>query len=147
MVAQLRAGIDDPAASLLRQHGRRAAGGLRPLQLRPARDQRRQHGQQGAGRRHHALLPVYAPGALFEVGDGHAGQGNGEVDITAIETSLTGTLQFIVRKDLKLTYPRAETPTHYIAMGMDPDLNGDPTSGAARNAILCSSRARQAETS
>jgi len=69
------------------------------------------------------FLPVFAKGALFEVGDGHAGQGNGEVDVTALETSLTGTLQFIVRKDLKTAYPRAETPTHYIAMGFDDDLS------------------------
>jgi acetamidase/formamidase len=68
-------------------------------------------------------LPVFNKGALFEVGDGHAGQGNGEVDVTALETSLTGTLQFIVRKDLKTAYPRAETPTHYIAMGFDDDLS------------------------
>ena len=68
-------------------------------------------------------LPVHARGALFEIGDGHAGQGNGEVDITAMETSLTGTLQFIVRKDLKVKYPRAETPTHYISMGFDDDLS------------------------
>jgi acetamidase/formamidase len=69
-------------------------------------------------------LPVHARGALFEIGDGHAGQGNGEVDITALETSLAGTLQFIVRKDLKATkYPRAETPTHYISMGFDDDLS------------------------
>ncbi len=68
-------------------------------------------------------LPVWAPGALFEIGDGHAGQGNGEVDVTAMETSLTGELQFILRKDLKITYPRAETPTHYIAMGFDDDLS------------------------
>ena len=68
-------------------------------------------------------IPVHAPGALFEVGDGHAGQGDGEVDITALETSLIGTFQFIVRKDLHLKWPRAETPTHYIAMGIDQDLN------------------------
>jgi len=68
-------------------------------------------------------LPVHVRGALFEIGDGHAGQGNGEVDITALETSLTGTLQFIVRKDTKVTYPRAETPTHYISMGFDDDLS------------------------
>ena len=67
-------------------------------------------------------LPVHATGALFFVGDGHAGQGNGEVDITALETSLTGTLQFIVRKDMHLTLPRAETPTAYISMGMNEDL-------------------------
>src|SRR6202795_723045 len=68
------------------------------------------------------FIPVHAPGALFEVGDGHAGQGNGEVDITAMETSLTGVFQFIVRKDMHLRWPRAETPTHYITMGLDPDL-------------------------
>jgi acetamidase/formamidase len=68
------------------------------------------------------FLPVNAPGALFACGDGHAAQGNGEVDITALETSLTGVFQFIVRHDLHLTAPRAETPTHYILMGLDPDL-------------------------
>ena len=67
-------------------------------------------------------IPVHARGALFQVGDGHAGQGNGEVDITALETSLTGVFQFIVRKDLHLRWPRGETPTHYITMGMHEDL-------------------------
>jgi acetamidase/formamidase len=68
-------------------------------------------------------LPVWTPGALFEIGDGHAGQGNGEVDVTAMETSLVGELEFIVRKDLKIDNPRAETPTHYISMGFDDDLS------------------------
>jgi acetamidase/formamidase len=72
-------------------------------------------------------LPVHAPGALFEVGDGHAGQGDGEVDITALETSLSGTFQFVVRKDLHLKWPRAETPTHYITMGLNDDLNACAT--------------------
>jgi len=67
-------------------------------------------------------IPVHAPGALFEVGDGHAGQGDGEVDIQAMETSLVGTFQFVVRKDMHLTWPRGETPTHYIVMGMDEEL-------------------------
>ena len=67
-------------------------------------------------------IPVHAPGALLEVGDGHAAQGDGEVDITALETSLTGTLRLVVRKDQHLTWPRAETPTHFIAMGTDKDL-------------------------
>ncbi len=68
------------------------------------------------------FIPVHVPGALLEVGDGHAGQGDGEVDITGLETSLTGVFDVIVRKDLKLTWPRGETPTHWIAMGMDKDL-------------------------
>lgn len=67
-------------------------------------------------------LPVHVKGALFEVGDAHAGQGDGEVDIQAMETSLVGTFQFVVRKDMHLTWPRGETPTHYIVMGMDEEL-------------------------
>ncbi|HEY3779185.1 MAG TPA: acetamidase/formamidase family protein [Rhizomicrobium sp.] len=68
-------------------------------------------------------LPVFNKGALFEIGDGHAGQGNGEVDVTAMETSLIGTLTFTLRKDIHVKYPRAETPTGYIAMGFDDDLS------------------------
>jgi len=67
-------------------------------------------------------IPVFVPGALFEIGDGHAAQGDGEVDQTAIETSLRGRLQLTVRKGMKLTWPRAETATDYISMGADPDL-------------------------
>ena len=68
------------------------------------------------------FIPVFAPGALFEIGDGHMAQGDGEVDQTAIETSLRGRLQLTVRKDMKLGWPRAETPTDYISMATDPDL-------------------------
>ena len=68
-------------------------------------------------------MPVHAPGALFSAGDAHAAQGHGEVDLTAIETGLRGKFQFIVRKDMKLTWPRAETPTHWIVMGLHPDLD------------------------
>jgi len=67
-------------------------------------------------------IPVFARGALFEIGDGHAAQGDGEVDQTAIETSLRGRLQLIVRKDMKLNWPRAETATDFISMATDPDL-------------------------
>jgi acetamidase/formamidase len=67
-------------------------------------------------------IPVHVRGALFEVGDGHAAQGDGEVDQTAIETSLRGRLQLTVRKDMQLDWPRAETPTHWITMGMDTSL-------------------------
>jgi acetamidase/formamidase len=67
-------------------------------------------------------IPVFVPGALFEIGDGHAAQGDGEVDQTAIETSLRGRLQLTVRKDMTLTWPRAETPTDYVTMATDPDL-------------------------
>jgi acetamidase/formamidase len=67
-------------------------------------------------------IPVFTKGALLEVGDGHAAQGDGEVDQTAIETNLRGRLQLVVRKDMKLDWPRGETPTHWITMGTDTSL-------------------------
>ena len=67
-------------------------------------------------------VPVFVKGALLELGDGHAAQGDGEVDQTAIETNLTGRVQLVVRKDLKLDWPRIETPTHWIVMGTDTSL-------------------------
>ncbi|RST32158.1 acetamidase [Sphingomonas ginkgonis] len=81
------------------------------------------------------FLPVHAPGALLEVGDGHAAQGNGEVDITALETSLVGTFELVLHKKgagaaAEAAYPRAETPDAFVAMGYDEDL-----SNAARKAV------------
>jgi acetamidase/formamidase len=67
-------------------------------------------------------IPVFVKGALLEIGDGHAAQGDGEVDQTAIETDLKGRVQLVVRKDMKLEWPRAETPTHWITMGTDTSL-------------------------
>jgi len=75
-------------------------------------------------------LPVFSEGAGFSVGDGHAVQGDGEICTTAIETALTGTFELHVRKDLRLDYPAAETPSHLVTMGMDPDLDT-----AARDAL------------
>lgn len=69
------------------------------------------------------FIPVHVPGAWFQVGDGHAAQADGEVDQTGLETSLNGTFVFKVHKGKTLKWPRAETPTHYIAMGIDEDLN------------------------
>ncbi len=68
-------------------------------------------------------LPVHVPGALLSLGDGHALQGDGEVTVTALETSLRGAVQIFVRKGKQIRWPRAETPTHFIAMGLHPDLN------------------------
>jgi acetamidase/formamidase len=68
-------------------------------------------------------LPVYAPGALLSIGDGHAAEGEGEVCLSAIESSLKGEIQVILHKGKSLKWPRAETPTHYMTMGLDPDLN------------------------
>ena len=79
------------------------------------------------------FLPVFVPGANLSVGDGHAVQGDGEVCLTALETCLKGRFQVIVHKQ-SLNFPRAITPTHYIAMGMDVDLD-DAAKQALRNMI------------
>lgn len=70
-------------------------------------------------------LPVWTEGALFFTGDGHAAQGDGEVNLTAVEVSSTPTLQFILHKGegADMTGPFAETPTHYIPMGLNRDLD------------------------
>jgi acetamidase/formamidase len=68
-------------------------------------------------------LPVFESGALFSVGDGHAAQGHGEVNLTAIETALTGTFRLMIEKGSALRRPRAETATHFISMAFDPDLD------------------------
>ena len=79
-------------------------------------------------------LPVNVRGALLEIGDGHAAQGDGEVDITALETSLVGRFTLRVRHDLKVRTPFAETPTSYILMGFDDDL-AHATRKAVRAAV------------
>jgi len=69
-------------------------------------------------------LPVHAAGGLLSIGDGHAAQGHGEVCGGAIETSLKGEIQVILHKGGKrLRWPRAETPTHYVTMGLNTDLD------------------------
>jgi acetamidase/formamidase len=62
-------------------------------------------------------------GALLSIGDGHALQGDGEVSGTALETSLRGTVEVRLRKGAHLRWPRAETPTQFMTMGLDPDLD------------------------
>ena len=80
------------------------------------------------------FLPIWNEGALFSAGDGHAVQGDGEVCLTALETCMTGTFELIVRKDMSLAMPRAETPEHYITMGMNEDLD-DAAKQALRDMI------------
>jgi acetamidase/formamidase len=79
-------------------------------------------------------FPVFVDGALFSAGDGHALQGDGEVCLTAIETALAGTLEFIVRTDMTLALPRAEKPDAWITMGFDEDLD-DAVKQALRDMI------------
>jgi acetamidase/formamidase len=68
-------------------------------------------------------LPVHVAGALLSIGDGHAVQGRGEVSLSAVETSLKGEVQVLLHKQQHLRWPRAETPTHYITMGLHTDLD------------------------
>ncbi len=69
------------------------------------------------------FLPVHVAGALLSLGDGHAAQGYGEVCLSAVETSLRGEIQLVLHKNERLRWPRAETKTHYIAMGLHSDLD------------------------
>lgn len=76
------------------------------------------------------FLPVFVPGGNLSVGDGHAVQGDGEVCLTALETCLKGTFELVLHKNAGLKMPRAITPTHYITLGLDEDLDD-----AARQAL------------
>lgn len=69
------------------------------------------------------FLPVHVQGALLSIGDAHAAQGDGEVAGSAIEASARGTIQVILHKDQEISWPRAETPTHYMSMGLHVDLD------------------------
>ncbi|QLE54256.1 acetamidase/formamidase family protein [Nostoc sp. TCL26-01] len=69
------------------------------------------------------FLPVFVPGALFSIGDGHSAQGDGEVNVTAIETSMNGRIQLKLRKDLHFVTPIADTATDIITMGFAPTLD------------------------
>jgi acetamidase/formamidase len=80
------------------------------------------------------FLPVFVPGANFSAGDGHAVQGDGEVNLTALETCLKGTFELVLHKGMKLAMPRAVTPTHYISIGLDLDLD-DAAKQALREMI------------
>ena len=80
------------------------------------------------------FLPVFVPGGNFSCGDGHAVQGDGEVCLTALETCLRGTFEMVLHKGMTLSMPRAITPTHYIALGMNEDLD-DAAKQALREMI------------
>jgi acetamidase/formamidase len=62
-------------------------------------------------------FPVFTPGALFFVGDGHAAQGDGEIVGTGIEISMDVSFRVELRKNAELRWPRMKTETHIIALG------------------------------
>jgi acetamidase/formamidase len=80
-------------------------------------------------------LPVFQKGGLIWIGDSHCRQGNGEVNLTALECAYKEIeIQPVVRKDLKIEWPRIETPTHWIFVGFDEDLN-EAMKIAVRNTV------------
>jgi acetamidase/formamidase len=81
------------------------------------------------------FVPVFLKGGLIWTGDSHCRQGNGEVNLTALECSFREMrIQPIVRKDMKLNWPFVETRTHWISMGFNEDLNVAMTN-AVREAV------------
>ena len=81
------------------------------------------------------FIPVFLKGGLIWTGDSHCRQGNGEINLTGLECSYKEiVLQPIVRKDMKLEWPRIETKTHWITTGFDEDLNKAMVN-AAREAV------------
>ena len=69
-------------------------------------------------------VPVFVKGALLWSGDSHAAQGNGEINLTALETAYKEfNITVSVDKAMKLEWPRIETPTHWLTVGYDQDLN------------------------
>src|SRR3981081_4623690 len=82
-------------------------------------------------------VPVHVPGALLWTGDSHAGQGNGEVNLTALETAYKEfNITVEVIKGKPLDFPRIETRKSWIAMGFDPDLNKAWTQAKAQTVKL-----------
>jgi acetamidase/formamidase len=78
------------------------------------------------------FIPVFLKGGLVWTGDSHCRQGNGEVNLTALECSYREiVMQLIVRKDMKLEWPRLETKTHWIMVGLDEDLGKAMTNAVA----------------
>ena len=70
------------------------------------------------------FIPVFLKGGLIWTGDSHCRQGNGEVNLTALECSFKEIrIQPIVRKDMKIEWPFIETRTHWISVGLHEDLN------------------------
>ncbi len=81
------------------------------------------------------FLPVWKPGALIFTGDSHAVQGDGEINLSALETRMQEMrIQVVLHKQKNFSWPIAETATHWIMLGLDKDLNVAMTM-AARNAI------------
>jgi len=69
-------------------------------------------------------LPVFHPGGKLWTSDSHAAQGDGEVNLTAIETAMReARIQYVLHKRVGLTWPMVDTPAHWISLGMDPDLD------------------------
>ncbi len=64
-----------------------------------------------------AYFPVFQPGALFHLGDGHAWQGDGEISGTGVETSFEMQFRVDLRKGQLSGWPRGENATHIFTAG------------------------------
>ncbi len=74
-------------------------------------------------------LPVFVPGALLHVGDGHARQGDGEIVGTGIEVSFDVTLTVRLLRGKRINWPRVDGDRHVMAVG-----NARPLEQAAQHA-------------
>ena len=69
-------------------------------------------------------IPVWQPGAKIFTGDSHALQGDGEVNLTALETAMREVrVQVVLHQAAGWEWPFAETDTHWYALATDRDLN------------------------
>ncbi|HTR78942.1 MAG TPA: acetamidase/formamidase family protein [Gemmatimonadaceae bacterium] len=134
MVAHFAPGIDIPLHPFFGSVGLAPAAAVGPISSAPPGKHAGNLDNKELVAGTALFVGVQTKGGLLEIGDGHAGQGNGEVDITALETSLRARIQLVLHKDMHLTFPRAETPTHWIAMGIDSNLV-TATKTAIRQAI------------
>src|SRR5262249_41982976 len=126
--------VERARAPVLRPACSGAAPGVRPSEQQGAAGMGRQHRLQGAHRRQHHLSPRVQRGRVVFHRRRACRPGDGEVNGTAVETSLTGTFEFHARKDLRWRLPRAQTPTHLITFGLDVDL--DVAARTALNEML-----------
>ena len=124
MVGKLPWGLDLPLSPFFGVMGMAPPPAWGRITSLVPRSHGRQSRQQGTDAGRHAVpAGLHSAAALFSCGDGHGAQGDGEVCVTAIETALQGKFILRLHKDLRFTYPRAETATHYMTMAMDPDLD------------------------
>ncbi len=120
--ASARIKIEYPAKPMLGCVGVAAPGDFAPTST-PAGSYGGNLDYNSVGEGATVILPVYHPGALLYIGDGHALQGDGEPTGNGIETSMDVQFSVELRKNSKLTGPRLETAEHIISLGAQPEFS------------------------